>query len=142
MEVSSPISALIFVGPTSLTPESAYTGITGPTNFGGGGFTLASSGSGDIAGVAGAGFAPFVVVPAGYVSGTTLSDSITFDSATFDSLGVTRGIYTWKWGGGVNADSFTLTTVVPEPSTWAMMLLGFAGLGLVGWRRRPTTCNV
>ncbi len=26
--------------------------------------------------------------------------------------------------------------VVPEPSTWAMMLLGFAGLGFVGYRRR------
>ncbi len=27
---------------------------------------------------------------------------------------------------------------VPEPSTWAMMLLGFAGLGFVGYRRRRT----
>jgi PEP-CTERM motif len=26
-------------------------------------------------------------------------------------------------------------TAVPEPSTWAMMLLGFAGLGYVGYRR-------
>lgn len=26
--------------------------------------------------------------------------------------------------------------VVPEPSTWAMMLLGFAGLGFVGYRRK------
>ena len=26
---------------------------------------------------------------------------------------------------------------VPEPSTWALMLLGFAGLGYAGWRRRP-----
>jgi hypothetical protein len=25
---------------------------------------------------------------------------------------------------------------VPEPSTWAMMLLGFAGLGYAGYRRR------
>ena len=25
--------------------------------------------------------------------------------------------------------------VVPEPSTWAMMLLGFAGLGFAGYRR-------
>jgi hypothetical protein len=36
--------------------------------------------------------------------------------------------------------AFSLTgTVVPEPSTWAMMLLGFAGLGFVGYRasRRP-----
>jgi PEP-CTERM motif len=24
---------------------------------------------------------------------------------------------------------------VPEPSTWAMMLLGFAGLGFVAYRR-------
>jgi hypothetical protein len=24
----------------------------------------------------------------------------------------------------------------PEPSTWAMMLLGFAGLGLAGYRAR------
>ncbi len=31
----------------------------------------------------------------------------------------------------------------PEPSTWAMMLLGFAGLGLAGWRAaRPTTTAV
>ena len=26
-------------------------------------------------------------------------------------------------------------SVVPEPSTWAMMLVGFAGLGLAGYRR-------
>ncbi len=29
--------------------------------------------------------------------------------------------------------------VVPEPSTWAMMLLGFAGLGFAGWRASRTT---
>jgi hypothetical protein len=28
--------------------------------------------------------------------------------------------------------SFVLT--VPEPSTWAMMLVGFAGLGFAGYR--------
>jgi hypothetical protein len=27
-------------------------------------------------------------------------------------------------------------TTVPEPSTWMMLLLGFVGLGSVGWRRR------
>jgi hypothetical protein len=25
---------------------------------------------------------------------------------------------------------------VPEPATWAMMLLGFAGIGLYRWRKR------
>jgi hypothetical protein len=35
--------------------------------------------------------------------------------------------------------TLTVTTVVPELSTWAMMIFGFAGLGLVGYRasRRP-----
>ena len=29
----------------------------------------------------------------------------------------------------------TFTATIPEPSTWAMMLLGFAGLGIAGYRR-------
>jgi hypothetical protein len=28
-----------------------------------------------------------------------------------------------------------VTSGVPEPSTWAMMMLGFAGLGYVAYRR-------
>jgi hypothetical protein len=44
------------------------------------------------------------------------------------------GFGTFVIGGVVEA--------VPEPSTWALMLLGFAGLGFVGYRtnsRWPTT---
>jgi PEP-CTERM motif len=32
-------------------------------------------------------------------------------------------------------DGNVTTLAVPEPSTWAMMLLGFAGLGYAGYRR-------
>jgi PEP-CTERM motif len=32
-------------------------------------------------------------------------------------------------------DSVSLTTGIPEASTWAMMLLGFAGLGFAGYRK-------
>jgi hypothetical protein len=34
--------------------------------------------------------------------------------------------------GGVD----TITAAVPEPSTWAMMILGFSGVGFVAYRRR------
>jgi hypothetical protein len=32
-----------------------------------------------------------------------------------------------------------LSPAVPEPSTWAMMILGFAGVGLLAYRRRYQT---
>ena len=32
-------------------------------------------------------------------------------------------------------EAHVLGAVAPEPSTWAMMMLGFAGLGYAGWRR-------
>ena len=35
----------------------------------------------------------------------------------------------------VNNRFMLATTSVPEPSTWAMMLLGFAGLSFAGYRR-------
>jgi hypothetical protein len=36
--------------------------------------------------------------------------------------------------------SFTLVRgAVPKPSTWAMMLLGFAGLGYAGYRKAKQT---
>lgn len=31
---------------------------------------------------------------------------------------------------------FALSAAVPEPSTWAMLLIGFAGIGFLGYRRR------
>jgi hypothetical protein len=39
-------------------------------------------------------------------------------------------------------DNVRLSSSVPEPSTWAMMLLGFAGVGLATYRRKnKTTLN-
>jgi hypothetical protein len=37
---------------------------------------------------------------------------------------------------GFGVGTFTLTAAVPEPSTWIMMIFGFAALGLMGYRRR------
>ena len=47
-------------------------------------------------------------MPQGYVSGGALSDSMTFNNATFASLGVTPGTYVWTWGTGLPNQNFTL----------------------------------
>jgi PEP-CTERM motif len=33
-------------------------------------------------------------------------------------------------------DSFSVASAVPEPSTWAMMILGFMGVGFMAYRRK------
>jgi PEP-CTERM motif len=121
-------------GPVNTGVVHVYSGITGPSNFGSGGFTAASSGSGDRVGIDNEGTVLFV--PLDYVSDSPLLDTSTYAGKTFSSLGVTPGTYEWTWGSGAN-QNFTLVigTVVPEPSTWAMMLIGFAGLGFMGMRR-------
>jgi len=35
--------------------------------------------------------------------------------------------------------TFSINSAVPEPSTWAMMVLGFAGLGFMAYRRKQTS---
>jgi hypothetical protein len=56
------------------------------------------------------------------------------------------GLIAQNDAGHVNLNPFTIngellastastTTDTPEPSTWAMMLIGFVGLGYVGYRR-------
>jgi hypothetical protein len=84
------------------------------------------------------GYGHFIYVPAGYVSGTQLSDTDTFNGATFASLGITSGTYTYTWGSGPTADTATVMTIasVPEPSTWAAILGGFGILGAVQRFRR------
>jgi hypothetical protein len=37
--------------------------------------------------------------------------------------------------GGDGSIDLLGTSAVPEPSTWAVLLAGFAGLGFAGWRR-------
>jgi len=69
---------------------------------------------------------------------TYISDAVTFvgqhpdaplAGAIYATNGATQGQAT---GTGVPG----LTTDVPEPSTWAMMLLGFCGVGFMAYRRK------
>ena len=112
-----PSPATILTGPTTSSSVDLYTEPRGPTSFGTSGFfTLASSGSGDMVGIAtGEELHPvFLTVPRGYVSGTFLSDSATYSGKTFATLGVTPGTYVWAWGTGAN-QNFTLEILTTGP---------------------------
>ena len=49
-----------------------------------------------------------IVVPDGYVSGTTISGSTTYASQTISSMGLSGGTYIWSWGAGANASSLVM----------------------------------
>jgi hypothetical protein len=89
-----------------------------------------------------------LLVPHGYTSGSPLSGSATFNDATPASLGLTPGTYTYTWNSfplrlSFQDDSLTVKIgSIPEPSTWAMMLIGFACLGFAGYRAARESAGV
>lgn len=129
----NPTFGVLTMGTTAFTSADVYFGATGPTSFGTGADTDANSGTGDHVSIGG--FEALLLLPQGYVSGTALSDSSTYDGKTFSTLGVTAGTYVWSWGTGPN-QSFTLqipTAAVPDSgSTFGLLLLAVATLFGVG----------
>lgn len=114
----------------------SYSGITGPSSFGTGGFHSTQIYTGDTFRLA----IGMVGVPSGYVSGSALNATTTFSNATFASLGLTVGTYVFS----APHDTITVNietpaaAALPEPATWAMMLLGFGGIGFAVRRKRST----
>jgi hypothetical protein len=70
-----------------------------------------------------------VTIPGGVLAaGQTYSFDLLFDDRIV--VDNTEQFYDTHTGGTF----FTAGGAVPEPSTWAMMAIGFAGLGFLGWR--------
>jgi hypothetical protein len=129
----NPIGAKASVGAGTF---DIYGPLSGPSSFGPGGLTLATSATGDIFGVSLAFAAIGLGVPHDYVSGTTLSGNATWDNTTISALGMTPGTYTWTWGSGPTADSLEVVipaAAVPEPSS---MILTATAIGVFGFRGR------
>lgn len=92
-----------------------------------------------------------LLLPPAYASGTPFSEFSVYAGATLASLGLTPGLYVWSWGSGAHADTFTIDILadsgseaspVPELSTWAMILVGFAGLGYASLRRKTVVAAI
>jgi hypothetical protein len=50
-----------------------------------------------------------VVVPDGYVSGTTISGSTTYANQTIAGMGLSGGTYVWAWGSAPNTSTLVMT---------------------------------
>lgn len=81
-------------------------------------------------------------------AGGTIGSYDTFSQTVATTIGssYTLGLSFTEPGGG--ADGLRITTgaiasvpAVPEPTTWAMMLLGFGGMGVALRRRRKTVAR-
>jgi hypothetical protein len=105
-------------------------------------FFLPSSGTG-IAGLAGTSGSPTVILPAGYVTGTSLSASSVFSGTDLATLDVVPGTYTLSWGSGVAADSIVVeirvgsvpaATAVPTLPVYLLFVISGV-VGLLGARR-------
>jgi hypothetical protein len=81
-----------------------------PNSFGSGSGLAPSSSSGSIFGIVQT--SPSgpreVLVPQGYVSGTVITGSTTYNGQTIAGIGLTSGTYVWQWGSGAGAGQLTL----------------------------------
>jgi hypothetical protein len=112
---------------------TGYSGMTGPSQFGLGGITPSFQSAGTPFAINGSSFgSPYVFVPVSYISGTPIGAQAIF-LGSFASLGLTPGQYVYSSAH----DTVTINiNSVPEPAAWAMMLLGFGGIGFAMRRRR------
>jgi hypothetical protein len=115
-----PAHGIIGTGPSGTIDQ--YTGSSGPFSFGPGFGGFPSSTSGDSVFLEDFGLG--IDVPQGYVSGTSLSSSATYASATVASLGATPGTYTWTWNSGANSFVLQVPASTPEPGSLLLMSSG------------------
>ena len=119
-----PSGAVLTFGSGIGSRVDRYSGLSGPSEFGPGGSTIGLLRSGDVFALSRTGDDTRTLgVPEGYVSGQFLTFSARYENTDFDTLGIAKGSYLWRWGNGENADYLALNAgVVPEPTTCTLVL--------------------
>ena len=74
----------------------------------------------------------------GYIDSGTNPNALYSSRLIFDITPGENSIQLLWWG----ADYVTPTAAVPETSTWAMLLLGFAGIGVMAYRRKSSQASM
>ncbi len=139
--------AVMFGIQPSANLVALYNGFTStPSGFGTGPMIFPSTTSGtifgvtnDTAGVAG----PAIAFGQAFASGGTISSTNVWTSKTLTSLGLVEGQYVWTLSNdtiAVTVGNPPVVPAVPEPATWATMLIGFGAIG--GAMRRRTVARV
>ena len=85
--------------------------------------------------------ASLIGVPEGYVSYGALSDSSTYDSQPFSSLGATPGVHRWSWGSGANQNFTVVIGEVPVNLGHDAARLRGPRLGRISAEDRPASLN-
>jgi predicted alpha/beta-hydrolase family hydrolase len=81
-----------------------------------------------------------LLLPEGYVSGSSIEGTTTWANQTFSSIGLTPGTYLYTWGAGADADSLTMEIVAPEPAFGTICGVLVAAMALV-WHRKRGLCK-
>jgi hypothetical protein len=90
-----------------------------------------------------------------YATGVDTNNNVSFGGVSFDVSGETYNLYTYNGGTYLLASSIDpvgypqngtpgtfSVTLVPEPATWAVMLVGFGGLGVAMRSRRKLATSI
>jgi PEP-CTERM motif len=77
------------------------------------------------------------VAPATFATTNTITPNCGFGCGGFGTFNVGGEDIEFTVAQETTVDTTTgMTSAVPEPSTWAMMILGFCGLGFMAYRRK------
>jgi hypothetical protein len=131
------VTSLGFFGIGSGVNVNTYT-MSGPTTFGSNTAFIFDTSTTGIALGMNASAHGFFIDP-NYVSNSAINSTATFANKTLADFGFNASSYSFAAGG--NSVSVNIGTAenaaVPEPASWALMILGFGGVGAALRRRAP-----